>query len=205
MPAPLVSALTYLMAPRALNAVSDAATNARMDALLPKLQSLGLSYEEIQKELRSDPYLRAFQLLSKDPITGQPRGSGLEEAAKSLMEFYNGNPYGMRREDIPTGDVSGPDARTIEEILAGRGFNDPNVQPGVYVTRGSPYSEDLQFLTPMDDFLRYGGRDDDAGRYFQAQSYGQTDQPATEVRFDQPPGGADGGLAALLRRKNAKR
>lgn len=202
MPAPLVSALTYLMAPRALNAVSDAATNARMDALLPKLQSLGLSYEEIQKELRSDPYLRALQLISKDPYTGQPRGSGLEETARSLMDLYNANTQQQTAGSYPSEPNAG---LTVDDLLAGRSFNDPNVQPGVYVTRGSPYSEDLQFLTPMDDFLRYGGRDDDAGRYFQAQSYGQTDQPATEVRFDQPPGGADGGLAALLRRKNAKR
>ena len=200
MPAPLVSALTYLMAPRALNAVSDAATNARMDALLPKLQSLGLSYEEIQKELRSDPYLRALQLISKDPYTGQPRGSGLEETARSLMDLYNASTQQQTAGSYPSEPNTG---LTVDDLLAGRSFNDPNVQPEAYVTRGSPYSEDLQFLTPMDDFLRYGGRDDDAGRYFQAQSYGQTDQPATEVRFDQPPGGADGGLAALLRSRYA--
>ena len=201
MPAPLVSALGYFLAPRVTNYLADQAMSARQEALVPKLQSLGLSYEEIQKELGSDPYLRALQLISKDPLTGQrPLGSGLEETARSLMELYNAN-------TAPVGPVeASPDSRTIDDLLAGRGLNDPNVQPGVYVERGG------QFLTPMDDFLRYGGRDeDDLMRYLTTnqgrtgQSYGQTDQPATEVRFDQPPGGADGGLAALLRRKNAKR
>jgi len=86
-----------------------------------------------------------------------------------------------------------PDARTIDQMLSGQGF-DTGVPAQAYVTR------DGQFLTPMDDFLRYGGRDDDEGRYFTSSSYGQTDQPATEVRFDQPSGGAKGGLAALIRR-----
>ena len=197
MPAPLVAAASYFLAPRVAGGLSDLAAQARFQSLIDQGKAEGQTYDEMLRSVRSDPYLNALRMV--------PSQSGLENTVDIARAFYNGNPYGMRREDIPTGDVSGPDARTVDELLAGRGFNDPNVQPGVYVTRESPYSEDLQFLTPMDDFLRYGGRDDDAGRYFQAQSYGQTDQPATEVRFDQPPGGANGGLAALLRRKNAKR
>lgn len=204
MPAPLVSALGYFLAPRVTNYLADQAMSARQEALVPKLQSLGLSYEEIQKELGSDPYLRALQLISKDPLTGQrPLGSGLEETARSLMELYNANTQQRTAGSYPSEPDTG---LTVDDLLAGRGLNDPNVQPGAYVERGG------QFLTPMDDFLRYGGRDeDDLMRYLTTnqgrtgQSYGQTDQPATEVRFDQPPGGADGGLAALLRRKNAKR
>ncbi len=98
-----------------------------------------------------------------------------------------------------------PGERTIDQILSGQGF-DTGAPAQAYVTRELPYGSDIVFNTPMDDFLRYGGRDDDAGgRYYMAPSYGQTDQPATEVRFDQPPGGANGGLAALIRRGYAKR
>jgi hypothetical protein len=146
-----------------------------------------MSPQEIQDGLASDPYLNALALT--------PRRSGVESAFAALRDIYNGNPYGMSREDIPPpgADVSGPDARTIDQMLSGQGF-DMGAPAQAYVMR------DGQFLTPMDDFLRYGGRDDDEGRYFRSSSYGQTDQPATEVRFDQPSGGANGGLAALIRR-----
>lgn len=192
MPAPLVAAASYFLAPRVAGGLADLAAQARFQSLIDQGKAEGQTYDEMLRSVRSDPYLNALRMV--------PSQSGLENTVDIARAFYNGNPYGMRREDIPTGDVSGPDARTIEEILAGRGFNDPNVQPEAYVTRGSPYSEDLQFLTPMDDFLRYGGRDDDVGgRYYQTQSYGQTDQPATEVVF-RGGGGANGGLAALIRR-----
>ncbi len=193
MPAPLISAGMYLGLPRLLGYLSDQAMQARMEALVPKLQALGMSPQEIQDGLASDPYLNALALA--------PRQSGAESAFAALRDFYNGNPYGMSRADIPPPgvDVSGPDARTIDQMLSGQGF-DTGAPAQAYVVR------DGQFLTPMDDFLRYGGRDDDAGgRYYMAPSYGQTDQPATEVRFDQPPGGANGGLAALIRRGYAKR
>ena len=193
MAAPLVTALGYFLAPRLVGAAADNAMQARMEALVPKLQSLGMSPQEIQDGLASDPYLNALALA--------PRQSGAESAFAALRDLYNGNPYGMSRADIPPPgvDVSGPDARTIDQMLSGQGF-DTGAPVQAYVMR------DGQFLTPMDDFLRYGGRDDDAGgRYYRVPSYGQTDQPATEVRFDQPPGGANGGLAALIRGMHAKR
>lgn len=192
MPAPLVSALTYLMAPRALGMAADKAAQARSDSLMLQSKANDLTYEQIDELMRNDPYLNALGLI--------PRQSGLERTIDAARALYNAN-------TAPFSPSSEPDSGlTVADLLAGRSFNDPNVQPGAYIERGG------QFLTPMDDFLRYGGRDeDDLMRYLMSdegrklQSYGQTDQPATEVRFDQPPGGADGGLAALLRRKNAKR
>ena len=185
MPVPLVSALTYLMAPRALGALADKAMQERQTALLNQAIAEGLSYDDQLKLFESDPYLNALSLV--------PRQSGAETLIDSARQFYNGNPYGIPREAIESPGLDS--GLTVTDLNAGRGFNDPNVQPGAYIVRGG------QFLTPMDDFLRYGGRDEDAGgRYLQTHSYGQTDQPATEVRFDQPPGGAYGGLAALIRR-----
>ena len=200
MPAPLLSALGYFLAPRAIGAAADSAMQARMEALVPKLQALGMSPQEIQDGLASDPYLNALALA--------PRQSGAESAFAALRDLYNGNQYGMSRADIPPPgvDVSGPDARTIDQILSGQGFN-TEVPAQAYVERELPYGSGVAFNTPMDDFLRYGGRDDDEGRYFKylRESYGQTDQPATEVRFEAPTGGANGGLAALIRGMHAKR
>lgn len=188
MPAPLVSALTYLLAPRVVGAAADQAARARIDSLM----SQGLSPEQIQ----ADVYLNALSLL--------PRQSGVESTLDAARALYDIN-------TMPVGpEVASPDARTVGELLAGQGFNAPNTQPGAYITRENPYTGSAEFLTPMEDFLRYGGRDeDDLARYLMSdegrklQSYGQTEQPATEVRFDQPPGGADGGLAALIRRQYA--
>ena len=135
--------------------------------------------------MRSDPYLNLLRMV--------PSQSGLESTLDFARALYDVN-------TMPVGsdDAALPSARTIDDLLAGRGFNDPNVQPGAYVTHTRNDVE--EFLTPMDAFLRYGGRDDDAGgRYYQAQSYGQTDQPATDVLF-RGGGGANGGLAALIRR-----
>lgn len=119
----------------------------------------------------------------------------------------------------------------------------PDVQEqpaGYQVTRELPYDQGVVFNTPMEDFLKYGGRDDDSGMssmdllrqdFDRDQSYGQTDQPATEVRFDAPlvnpetgeeyklqeqaatesprqqqgGGFANGGLADLLRMMYAQR
>ena len=184
MAAPLIAAASYFGLPRLLGYLADQAAVSRRNTLLDQAIAEQVPFEDRGKLLQNDPYLIALGMV--------PRRSGVEELIGDARMLYNAS-------TAPVGPVeASPDSRTIEEILAGRGLNDPNVQPGVYVERNG------QFLTPMDDFLRYGGRDDDAGgRYFQAPSYGQTDQPATEVRFDQPPGGADGGLAALIRRPYA--
>lgn len=184
MPAPLVSALTYLLAPRVASGLADIAIQARKNALMDQ------GVEDIQS-MRSDPYLNLLRMV--------PSQSGLEstlDAARALYD-YNTMPVGP--------EVVSPDARTVGELLAGQGFNDPNTQPGAYVTREGLNGVDVQFLTPMENFLRYGGRDEDAGESsYQAQSYGQTDQPATDVLF-RGGGGANGGLAALIRRGYAQR
>lgn len=194
MAAPLVTALGYFLAPRLIGAGVDRALQARVDNLLnqgidPSTDPLvtGLMYNPVRQEAQS-------------PLV--PRQSGAESLFDIARALYNGNEYGVPRADVPPlgVDMSSPDARTIDQMLSGQGF-DTGVPAQAYVVR------DGQFLTPMDDFLRYGGRDDDAGRYFRLtrESYGQTDQPATEVRFDQPPGGANGGLAALIRGMHAQR
>jgi hypothetical protein len=184
MPAPLVSALTYLMAPRIAGGVAELAAQARKNALLDQ------GVDDIHV-LRNDPYLNLLRMV--------PSQSGLENTLDAARALYGYN-------TMPVGpEVFSPDARTVGELLAGQGFNDPNVQPGAYVTREGLNGFDVEFLTPMEDFLRYGGRDADAGgNSYQEQSYGQTNQPATDVLF-RGGGGANGGLAALLRRKNAKR
>jgi len=200
MPVPLVSALAYLLAPRVAGAAADSATRSRMDALMQESLARGVSTEEAQARLSSDPYLNALALV--------PRQSGAESTLAALRDLYNGNPYGMSRADIPPPgvDVSGSDARTIDQMLSGQGF-DIGAPAQAYVERELPYGSGVAFNTPMDDFLRYGGRDDDEGRYFKylRESYGQTDQPATEVRFEAPTGGANGGLAALIRGMHAQR
>ena len=186
MPAPLVSALTYLLAPRIARGAADDLTNARLQSLIDQGKEQGQTYDEMVAAVSRDPYLNALRMV--------PGQSGLENTFDFARALYNAN-------TMPVGpEVFSPDARTVGELLAGQGFNDPNLQLGAYVTRENPYTEQVQFLTPMEDFLRYGGRDDDAGgRSYQAQSYGQTDQPATEVVF-RGGGGANGGLAALIRR-----
>jgi hypothetical protein len=122
-----------------------------------------------------------------------PKQSGLESTldAFNTLNFYRNMPV---REPAP-----------FEEMPM-----------GAQVTREFPYG-DVEFLSPMDDFLKYGGRDDDSGMSFRElfaqdldrdQSYGQTNQPATEVNFPIPPnpvGGAHGGLVALIRNQHAKR
>lgn len=212
MPAPLVSALGYLLAPRAINAAADYATKARVGSLVPEMQASGMSSEAIEQALGADPYLRALQLVSKDPHNPQrPLKSGLEESFDSLMNLF-------RARNTPSEPVeASPDARTIADIEAGRGFNAPDVQPVAYIP-----SPGGQFLTPMDHFLRYGGRDDDdLMRYLTTnegrtgQSYGQTSEPAPEIRFDAPlinqetgeqyTLAANGGLMALMRGMYAQR
>ena len=183
MPAPLVTALGYFLAPRMVGGAADLAAQARQTSLIREGIDQGQSDDAIMARIQGDPYLNALGMV--------PRQSGFENIIDAARALYNANtmPFGS--------EVVSPEARTIDELLSGRGFNAPDVTPGAYVERNG------QFLTPMDDFLRYGGRDADINRHYQAQSYGQTDQPATEVRFDKPPGGADGGLAALIRRRRA--
>ncbi len=182
-----------------MGAAADTAMRARVDSLLQESRAQGFSPEDTHARVASDPYLNALALL--------PRQSGIESTIESLRDMYNGSPYGVSRGDIPPGSMDSPDARTIDQLLSGQGFNDPSGQPQFYLDtnrRGEP-----EFITPMDDFLRYGGRDEDSGmRFFGGYappSYGQTDQPAPEVRFDKAPGGANGGLAALIRRQHAQR
>jgi hypothetical protein len=200
MAAPLVTALGYFLAPRLVGAAADRAMKARVEDLIQDSMMRGTSAEDVQARVASDPYLNALANL--------PRQSGVESTIASLRDLYNGNPYGVSRADIPpTGvDVSGSDARTIDQMLSGQGF-DLGTPTQFYLDTNSRGGS--EFITPMDDFLRYGGRDADTGvRFFGGYappSYGQTDQPATEVRFDQPPGGAHGGLAALIRGMHAKR
>jgi len=62
---------------------------------------------------------------------------------------------------------------------------------GYSVVRELP-NDEIVFNTPMEDFLKYGGRDDDSGMSFldllrQDQSYGQTSQPASTVEFPTGP------------------
>jgi hypothetical protein len=197
MPAPLLTALGYFLGPRAVGMAADKAMQSRAESLLAEATASGASKEEIEHTFNSDPYLRVLSLL--------PRQSGIESTISSLKDLYNGNPYGTPRSEIPApGALSSPDGRTIDEIIAGRGLSDPSVQPQYYLPENS--RGQTEFITPMDDFLKYGGRDiDDAGQLarYARNSYGQTDQPATEVRFDDV-GGANGGLAALLRNHYAQ-
>lgn len=94
-----------------------------------------------------------------------PRQSGLESTLDALrtVDYYRNTPFS--------------EPQPLEEP-----------PPGAVVTRELPYEQGVEFLSPMDDFLTYGGRDDDADRRtfggYAPPSYGQTDQPATEVRFD---------------------
>ncbi len=99
-----------------------------------------------------------------------PKQSGLESTLDSLrtIDFYRNTPFS--------------EPQPLEESPS-----------GAVVTRELPYNTGVEFISPMDDFLKYGGRDDDSGlsplaRFMEDldrdQSYGQTDQPATEVRFD---------------------
>lgn len=120
-----------------------------------------------------------------------PRRSGLEDTLQSIRDLYHYNTAPL----FP----SVPD------------FEQPS---GYQVTRELPYDQGVVFNTPMDDFLKYGGRDDDAGgRYFQAPSYGQTSMPAPEIRFDNPSGNpnmsssgfADGGIVDVLKMIYAER
>lgn len=173
MPAPLVSALGYLLAPRALGAAADQIARARMDSLMSQAQTENLPYEQVSARISSDPYLAALSIV--------PRQSGAESAFDALRALYDVNTQPI----IPAEQA-------------------PDAPLGTVITREDPYGG-AQFLTPMDNYLRYGGRDEDDVGQLRQQSYGQTDQPATEVRFDEPPGGANGGLAALLRSRYAKR
>lgn len=132
-----------------------------------------------------------------------PRQSGLESTLESLdlIDAFR---------NIPMTPVPG-----VEEPR------------GPLVTRELPYGQGAEFNKPMDDFLKYGGRDDDSGMsplellrqdFEQDKSYGQTSEPATEVRFDEPQGQvvdssrqlqgagfAAGGLADILRMMYAQR
>lgn len=141
-----------------------------------------------------------------------PKQSGLESTLDALgtLNFYRNMPL---REPFP-----------FEETPT-----------GAQVTRELPYGG-AEFLDPMEDFLKYGGRDDDSGLSPYARlmedidrnrSYGQTSQPAPEIRFDddlfdlddepkmqsvvveaprvqQGGGFANGGLAALIGNRYAK-
>ena len=153
----------------------------------------------------SDTLLNALSLV--------PRQSGLESTLQDLRDL-------SLISNTPITPV--PD---IEEKPA-----------GYQVTRELPYDQGAVFNTPMEDFLKYGGRDDDSGMsladllrqdFDSNKSYGQTDQPATEVRFDEPmttdpitgmstsetsaasgmgaSGFAGGGLTDILRMMYAKR
>jgi hypothetical protein len=120
-----------------------------------------------------------------------PRRSGLEDTLQSIRDLYHYNTAPL--------SPSVPD------------FEQPS---GYQVTREIPYEEGVVFNSPMEDFLKYGGRDDDSGNRFDAgASYGQTSMPAPEIRFDNPPGKssmassgfAGGGLADILRMMHAQR
>lgn len=175
MPAPLVSALGYLLAPRAMGGLADYATRSRIDSLM----SQGLTPEQIQ----SDPYLNALALV--------PRQSGVESTIDSLrsLSALRNTPL----ESPPQEEVRG--------------------DPYAILTRETP-DGGVQFISPMDDFLRYGGRDAD-GRQDSGFSYGQTSEPAPEIRFDAPlinqetgeqyTLAANGGLMALMRGMYAQR
>ena len=176
MPAPLVSALNYLLTPLVARQVA----------------------------------LRAGMPEEAAP-SGVASGTGALASLYGLYAANTNTPDDLQRLLYGTGPAYDP-----------RNYLDPSFEDSMRALQeerdramdyGYAYPQsDTAKPTPMDDFLRYGGRDeDDLARYLMSdegrklQSYGQTEQPATEVRFDQPPGGANGGLAALLRRKNAKR
>ena len=126
-----------------------------------------------------------------------PRQSGIESTLNALQNL-------QYIRDLPLSDSS------------------PQIQEnpmGYSITRELPYGQGVEFNTPMDDFLKYGSREDDSGMTFPElfgqdldinQSYGQTSEPATEVRFDQPYAEgpvefARGGIADLMRLRYAKR
>ena len=156
MPAPIVSALGYFLAPR----VAGDAANQAMASRVDTLRSQGQSDEQIS----ADTYLNLLGLV--------PRRSTAESAYDALR-----NLLGYRTEGMPQVPPD-QDGRTIEDIVSGRGLSDPSVQTQYYMpenSRGQP-----EFITPMDDFLKYGGRDADNGM-------------------------ANGGLAALLRGMYAQR
>lgn len=94
-----------------------------------------------------------------------PRQSGLETTLQDLD-------YLRAMSNMPVAPV--PD---IEEQPA-----------GYQVTRELPYDQGAVFNTPMEDFLKYGGTDDDSGNRFDTgASYGQTYQPASTVEFPTGP------------------
>ena len=132
------------------------------------------------KDPSDDLLLNALQLV--------PRQSTFESAIDAAKQIYNWN-------------TTPPSAQEYEYVPEDKGYQ---------VTRELPYDQGVEFLTPMEDFLKYGGRDDDAGGYvYPEASYGQTDQPATAVYFDDqlidPISGSFGEEGAIANRKIQER